>query len=205
MAEVVSKPKDKSPVPSKKEAKADPYILREGTATPYVAFFGEDGSPLINPDTNIYLGAYVSKFDLNLGDETEDSTKIILNSGNPTISDIPEIQTGKMIYIQYGYIYPDGSFRCSNAVILKVLQLEAVFNDQGTEVTLSCKDSLCSQRKNPPFTPKTENETLTDYLNTGLGQGVGILIEMFKPYTEEETKNVEESNREVRADSHDIK
>ena len=41
----------------KQESKPDPSILMEGTATPYLAIFSEDGVPVMNQLTGIPLGA----------------------------------------------------------------------------------------------------------------------------------------------------
>ena len=42
--------------------KSDPSILLEGTATPYLAIFSEEGRPVMNQLTGIHPGAHVSRF-----------------------------------------------------------------------------------------------------------------------------------------------
>lgn len=191
MATVKIKDK-KSPAEEKKEVthknlkkpsewKSEATNLVKGTATPYIALFEETGNPIINPLTGIPLGAYMTKFTFKGGDENEDNLSVTFDTGNPDASDISEIQEGKSINVQWGYIYPDGTFKSSKVHLLQIKQLEAVFDDKGTHLTLTCKDSVSNLRHGMPFKPSgRDNYNMLDFLNDGVGVDVGIIIEMFE-------------------------
>lgn len=162
------------------ESKSSPYTLMQGTATPYIAFFNEDGYPLINPDTGIPLGAYVNSFELKLSEGAEDYGTIRIDNSNPDLVDIPELKENGEIIIQYGYIFSNGSTKSSKPRRLVVKQVNQVFDESGTHLTLFVKDSITDLRHSLPFKPSGDNVTMLDYMNEGFNQGVGIIIESFE-------------------------
>ena len=88
----------------KQESKPDPSILMEGTATPYLAIFSEDGVPVMNHLTGIPLGAYISQFQYKFDEEHENESTLNFDVGNPDIVDQDDLQTNKTIWLQWGYI-----------------------------------------------------------------------------------------------------
>lgn len=163
------------------EWKVEPSNLQYGTATPYIAIFDENGSPIVNPLTNIALGAYVNSFKFASGDETEDGLKMSIVTGNPDTADVPEIQEGRIIQIQFGYIYPDKTFKSSKVHRLKIKELEVIFNDKGTHIQIGALDEVSDLRLSTPYKPTgLDNRSMKDFMDAGLGLKVGIIIEMFE-------------------------
>lgn len=90
--------------------KPNQSILYNGTATPYMALFDSGGMPIMNVITGIPLGAYISNWSYKYDEEKENLATITFDTGDPDTVDIPELQEGSIIYLQWGYIYPDGQF-----------------------------------------------------------------------------------------------
>lgn len=161
--------------------KPDPHVLMYGTATPYVALFDGGQIPIINPLTNIYLGAYISKFDYKFDEEHENIATLVLDTGNPDSADIESIQEGQTIYIQWGYIYPDGSYKSSKVHAMVVKELDLKFHDRGTTLTIKCKDGVSSLREDIPYkSDGTDTYTMKSFMDDGFGQNRGIIIQMFE-------------------------
>lgn len=159
----------------------DPHVLMYGTATPYIALFDDSSLPIINPLTGIPLGAYMSRFNYRFDEEKENEAVIVFDTGNPDTADIEEIQEGKTIYLQWGYIYPNGDYLSSNVHAVEIKEIDLNFNDQGTTLILKCKDSTSSLRESIPYKSNgTDWYTMVNFLDNGMGQERGIIIEMFE-------------------------
>lgn len=155
-------------------------ILYQGTATPYLALFSVVGSPIVNSTTGLPLGAYITSFSYKTDESKENLCTLIFSTGNPLSVDNPQIQEGNTILVQWGYIYPDASSVSSPVIILKIRDIDIVFDDQGTKVTLKCVDKSAKTRQMPIWVPKVDSKkTLKDFLDEGLHCGMGIVIERF--------------------------
>lgn len=188
MAKAVTKDK-KTPAEEKVESKnqekqafkTSPSVLDHGTATPYIALFDAALEPIMNPLTGVALGAYVSQFQYRFDQEHENECVMTVDTGNPDTVDIPEIQDGAPVSIQYGYIYPDGTIYSSKVHELEVKELESTFDDQGTHLVIHLKDSTSNLRSTDPYKPLGDSYTFTQFMDNGMNQNVGIVIEMFEP------------------------
>lgn len=177
MATVKTKPN--TDITDKKES--SPSILVEGTGTPYIALFSEEGDPVLNTLTGIPLGAYMTSFVVKLGEGEEDVGSIVLDTGDPDTVDIEEIQEGKTLNVQWGYIYPNGSSLSSKVHSLEIKQRDVVFDDQGTHVNLSVKDAVSNLRQDVPYRATgDDSQSILDFLDNGLGQDRSVIIEMFE-------------------------
>lgn len=155
-------------------------ILYNGTGQPYMALFDESGSPIMNPITNIPLGQYVSTWNYMYDEEKENLATITIDTGDPDTVDIAGIQEGQNIVLQWGYVYPDGQFISSPVKVLKVRDFEAVFDTNGTHITIKCIDAVGDLRFSAPYTYSDDAEyKLSTYLDKGLGKGIGVIIEIF--------------------------
>lgn len=185
MAEIKDK---KSPAEESKDTelknqeswKVEQPNLEHGTGTPYLALFQEDGNPILNPITGIALGAYISKFVFKSSDEKEDACVLTFDTGDPNTVDIEAIQEGKIINVQWGYIYSNASHNSSKVHGLEIKQLEMVFDDRGTHVTLHCKDVVSNLRHSIPYKPNGTDQTMKDFLDSGCGCDQGIIIIMYE-------------------------
>ena len=65
--------------------------------------------------------------------------------------DIPELQEGSVIFLQWGYVYPDGQFISGLIKTIKIRDFDCIFDSTGTHVTIKCIDSVGDLRFQPPY------------------------------------------------------
>lgn len=156
-------------------------ILYNGIGQPYLALFSFEGMPIVNPLTGIPLGAYLSKWDYQYDEEKENLATLTFDTGNPDTVDIPEIQEGRQICLQWGYIFPDGQSVSGPVKIIRVRDFEAIFDNTGTHVTIKCVDSTGDLRYQPAYIHSDMREyKLSTYLDNGCNNEVGVIIEIFQ-------------------------
>lgn len=155
-------------------------ILDKGMGAPYLALFNEIGKPLINSITGLPIGVYINRFSYKTEEGQENLCTLEICTGNPATVDEPTLQEGKTLIIQWGYIFPDGSSSSSAPVSLKIKDIDLLFSDEGTKITLKCVDKTARLRQTPIFIPDPDSEiSLIDYMDEGLGCNMGIIIERF--------------------------
>ena len=175
MAKVKEQKNEKKEIP-----KSSASILLEGTATPYLAIFNESGMPVMNQITGIPLGAYVSNFSYKYDEENENEATITFGTGDPDIVDQDDLQTDKQIWLQWGYIYSDGTSVCNDPKAVKVKDFNATFDDSGTHSTLKCIDGTGDIRLAMPLRAGGDpNEAMSKFLDEGCEMGIGVVIEKF--------------------------
>lgn len=157
-----------------------------GVAMPYLAIFNTDRMPVMNPLTGIPLGVYISNFSYKYDEEKENQASLTFDTGDPDTVDIAELQEGSTILLQWGYVYPDGSYESSPIKTIKVKDLNCKFDSTGTHVTLQCIDGISNLRHSPPHSPSSAEDdsdgysSMVDFLNRGCDRNVGIIIEEFR-------------------------
>lgn len=157
----------------------------KGTATPYLALFNSEGSPIMNTLTGIPLGAYITKFSYRYDTEKENSATLTFDTGDPDTVDIEELQVGQTIIIQWGYIFPDGTSNSNQPISIKVKDYDCTFDSTGTHSTLKCVDGVSNLRYlpgHPPTDPEDENDgesSMVEFMNRGFDCGIGVVIEKF--------------------------
>lgn len=159
---------------------ASPSILDHGTATPYLAIFSEVGTPVLHPVTGVPLGAYISQFNYKYDEEKLNECTITFDCGDPDVVDEKSFPEGTEIFVQWGYIYSDGSSVSSEAKSLKVRDYNVDFDDQGVHSTLVCLDIKADLLLSLPVKPNGDDtKTLDKYLENGCGLDLPVLIEAF--------------------------
>ena len=159
---------------------SDPPILLEGTGTPYLAIFNIMGMPVMNKLTGIPLGAYVSSFTYTFNEEKENEAIIVFDTGNPDTVDQEDLQVNCQIWLQWGYIFSDGTSICNEPRAVKIVDYNATFDDIGTHSTLKCKDGTSDMRKMLPLKAGGDpNEAMSKFLDEGCEMGMGVVIEKF--------------------------
>lgn len=150
-------------------------ILYEGTGTPYLALFDKTGAPLKDPKSGDYLSSFVTSFKHKLGGENSDDDAqldVIFQYEDATLLDIPEIHAKKIIYFQYGYVFPDGSFVCGPAYTMKVMRFDMTLNAQSCTFHMYAKDVTISLRYSGPFRPTMDpSVTLKSLMDLGFSNG----------------------------------
>lgn len=156
-----------------------------GTATPYLAIFNSEGMPVMNTITGIPLGAYITNFMYKYDEEKENQAQLTFDTGSPDTVDIEELQEGETIYLQWGYVFPNGEFIASPIKSIKVKDFDCTFDSMGTHATILCVDGVVALRHLPPHRPSAEDDdddgvsSMVDFLDRGCDHGVGIIIEKF--------------------------
>ena len=159
---------------------SDPPILLEGTGTPYLAIFNESGMPVMNKITGIPLGAYVSSFTYTFNEEKENEAIIVFDTGNPDVVDQNDLQADSQIWLQWGYIFSDGTSICNKPRAVKIRDFNATFDDLGTHSTLKCKDGTGDMRRMLPMKAGGDpKEAMSKFLDEGCEMGMGVVIEKF--------------------------
>lgn len=161
-------------------------LSQYGTATPYLAIFDQGGMPVMNTVTGIPLGAYITAFTYKYDEEEENQAVLTFETGDPDTVDIPELHEGKVVYLQWGYVFPDGSFVSGPIKPIRVKDFNCSFDDMGTHATIKCIDGAMDIRYFPPHRPSAEDDdddgvsSMVDYLDRGCDQSIGVIIEKFK-------------------------
>lgn len=153
--------------------------LYAGTGQPYVALFTDNLDPLLNTVNDLPLGYYVSKFSYQMSHDKENVCQIDIDAGITEILDIPEVQEGNIIKMQYGYVFSDGSSKSSKLYTLKIKEVSITLDDRGTHMSLSLKDSVSDLRHVDGYTESGDDRTFLDYLEEGLYVDTGIKIVQF--------------------------
>lgn len=180
MANIKEKPDKKEEVNAIQLKKSDASNLHHGTATPYIALFNYFLEPIMNPVTGIPLGAYMSKFNYTFDQESENVCEATFDTGDPATADIEELKGGYELAVQFGYIYADGTYKSSKVHYLKIKEVDCVFDDQGTHITIRMKDSVNDLRGSEPYKPAGDGYTFKDFLDDGMGLMRGLIIEKFE-------------------------
>lgn len=174
---------------SKQPEKPTLYV---GTGTPYIALFDEASQPILNPLTNLPLGLYMDSFRYTFQEANSRSSrgfmkntnpgnegKLIFRSEDPNTIDISGLQENSKIFIQYGYIFPDGSFLTSPILSTVIRQIDAVFDNNGVTITILTKDKSDLMKYKKPYSPLSGNDTFLKWLKEGCGYDVGVIIKKF--------------------------
>ena len=161
--------------------KSDPSILLKGTATPYLAIFSEEGMPIMNQITGIPLGAYISRFQFKYSEEEENLATLTFECGNPDIVDQEDLGENKIIILQWGYIYADGTAVCNKPKAVKIRDFNCTFDDYGTHASILCIDSTADIRYTLPLKAGGfESEKMSNFLDNGCELDIGVVIEKFE-------------------------
>lgn len=161
--------------------KVNQPILYNGTAMPYLALFDSLGMPVMNTVTGIPLGAYISKFTYMYDEEKENLATLVFDTGDPDTVDIPELQEGSVIFLQWGYVYPDGQFISGPIKTIKIRDFDCTFDAMGTHVTLKCIDSVGDLRFQPPYTySDLPQYKFSKFIEGGCNNNTGVIIELFQ-------------------------
>lgn len=161
--------------------KSDPSILLKGTATPYLAIFSEEGMPIMNQITGIPLGAYISRFQFKYSEEEENLATLTFECGNPDVVDQEDLSENKIIILQWGYIYADGTSVCNKPKAVKIQDFNCTFDDSGTHASILCRDSTADIRYALPLKAGGfESEKMSNFLDNGCELDIGVVIEKFE-------------------------
>lgn len=164
--------------------------LYQGTGTPYLALFDQQGVPLKEPKTGDYLSSFVTSFQHKLGGENSDDDaqlNVIFQYEDATLLDIPELQAKKIIYFQYGYVFPDGSFICGPAYTMRIMRFDMSLTAQSCTFHMYAKDVTVSLRYHGSFKPNGDPSfTLKTLMDNGFSNGDEAFPIIIKEFAKKE-------------------
>ena len=115
------------------------------------------------------------------GEEKENLATITIDTGNPDTVDVEALQENRDIFLQWGYIFSDGTFVSSPAINIKVRDFDCIFDSTGTHITIKCIDGTNHLRFMPPHKPTEDtDDSMVKFLDSGCGLNVGVIIERFE-------------------------
>lgn len=174
---------------SNTKATDDLGILQNGVAMPYLALFDREQKPICIKDeagNPIPLGARVSKFEFKSTIKSKDTNLLTLTIqvGDVSLIDSPALSEGSALFIQWGYIYPNGAAISCPYKVVVIRDVDALFNTQEVTLTLKCIDKAIQINHTNIFKPNTDPDvedaqTFSDFLDSGLGNNIGVIIKRY--------------------------
>lgn len=140
-------------------------ITPMGTATPYVAVFDSKGKPIKDPKSGLPIGALITSFVYVYEEEDDDTFELQIDTDNPDILDIPQLQTQMPLTLQWGYIYPDGSSHSGPTRKVVIRDHSIRFSDSGVKATIKGTDAFALTKVKPA---DLEDKTLVQWLKNNI-------------------------------------
>lgn len=123
-------------------------VLPEGTGTPYLAIFSPTNKPIVDPKTGLPIGIFVSSFFYEYSEEKEDKAEIVIETDNPNLLDIPELQMQRTLKLQWGWLFPNKQKQVGPLRSVIIIDRDSAYGSQGVRVTIKCQDSFSHFAKN---------------------------------------------------------
>lgn len=140
-------------------------ILSQGSATPYLAIFDGNSKPIIDPQSKLPIGVLVVSFFYEYNEEEDDTFEIVLNSDNPNLIDIPQLNNLMPLLLQWGWIFSDGTANCGPVRKVVIRDSEVEFTESGVKITLKGTDSFALTKIMPS---DLEDKTMVQWIKNNL-------------------------------------
>lgn len=140
-------------------------IIPHGTATPYVAVFDTKGKPITDPKSNLPIGALMTSFTYVYSEEDDDTFELQLDTDNPNILDLPQLQTQMPLLLQWGYIYPDNTSHSGPVRKVVIRDHDIRFSDSGVKATIKGTDAFALTKVKPS---DLEDKTLVQWIKNNI-------------------------------------
>lgn len=118
--------------------------LPDGVGMPYVAIFGIQDKPILDPISGLPLGTYVVSFEYIWDEEKENTCEVTIETNNPDIIDIPQLATKMPLKFQWGYIYPNGESSSGPVKKMVIDDIEGKWSETGIKYILKCSSPATS-------------------------------------------------------------
>lgn len=115
-------------------------VLFHGMGAPYLGIFNGQSKPIKCPKNNLPVGTFVKGFEYKYTEDGPDVGEIMIETDNPNLLDHPDLQYYSELWLQWGYIFPDGS--CLPGPPRKVIIIgnTCEFTERGTTINLKIAD-----------------------------------------------------------------
>lgn len=147
-------------------------ILLEGVGAPYVAVFDAASNAIIDPSSGLPIGELIDNFVYEYAEEKEDSGSFVITTKGSAICDVPALQYSNILWIQWGYILPNGSVICGKARQVMITDISAGFKNDRVTLEIKFADSSIRLKNVPANYFSTELDFFNDLV--GLLQGYSI-------------------------------
>lgn len=167
--------------------------LPKGVGTPYVALFNGSGQPIIDPSKNLPLGMFITSFNYEYIEESKDSNdddnaNIVIETDNPNIIDIPDLEYLMPIQVQWGWLFDDGSSDSSPVRSLVVKDYKMSFTTEGVKLDLSLISASFLLKSMAPKPINTSKSLIDHYIELMKGNSVPVEVLDFSNTTKMATK-----------------
>ena len=155
-------------------------ILLSGIGTPYVAIFDGSSNPILDPVNNLPIGTFIDNFIYEYNEEKEDSGSFVITTNNPEVCDLPQLQYQEILWVQWGYLLPNGQVICGSPRRVMVTDISASFRDNGITIELKFADSSILLKTMPSNYYSKEYNWLKDLGNVLMGNIVSTIIKVYE-------------------------
>ena len=115
-------------------------VLFHGMGAPYLGIFNGQSKPIKCQKNDLPIGTFVKSFEYKYTEDGPDVGEIMIETDNPDLLDHPDLQYYSELWLQWGYIFPDGS--CLPGPPRKVIIIgnTAEFTERGTTINIKFAD-----------------------------------------------------------------
>ena len=116
-------------------------VLQHGTGTPYLAIFNPQKSAIRDPRDGQPIGTFVTDFQYVYEEEKTDHGQIVIDTDNPNLVAHNELGYHCGLYLQWGYIYGDGTNYIGPMRRVLITGIKAGFTATGVHITIEFSDA----------------------------------------------------------------
>lgn len=153
-----------------------PTVLQNGTGTPYLAVFNGHGQPIVDPKNNLPIGIFMTSFEYVYDEEDVDNGRFSIDTDNPDLAALPELDYYSPLILQWGYIYPSNQAYIGPIRKTMITGRDVVFNETGTHITIEFSDASVILKNMPSRYFENTSGFLKYIEDILLGKGLGIIM-----------------------------
>lgn len=157
-------------------------ILLEGVGSPYVAVFDAASNAIIDPSSGLPIGELIDNFVYEYAEEKEDSGSFVITTKGSAICDVPALQYSNILWIQWGYLLPNGSVICGKARQVMITDISAGFKNDRVTLEIKFADSSIRLKNVPANYFSTELDFFNDLVGLLQGYSITPVIKRYRSY-----------------------
>lgn len=157
-------------------------ILLEGVGAPYVAVFDAASNAIIDPSSGLPIGELIDNFVYEYAEEKEDSGSFVITTKGSAICDVPALQYSNILWIQWGYLLPNGSVICGKARQVMITDISAGFKNDRVTLEIKFADSSIRLKNVPANYFSTELDFFNDLVGLLQGYSITPVIKRYRSY-----------------------
>ena len=170
-----------------------PTILQNGTGTPYLAVFDGQGQPIIDPKNNLPIGMFMTSFEYTYDEEDTDGGSFTIDTDNPDLAALSELDYYKPLMLQWGYIFPSNQAYIGPIRRVMITGREVTFNENGTHISIEFSDASVILKNMPARYFENTRGFLKYIEDILLGKGLGIIMIDYRESSEKKQVVLEQT------------